>query len=240
MYAIARVWFVGCGYRRRVRAYVHHSPREPRGGAVPRPTRGSRRGATGYCRGIQRSAPTIWSRGRACALPASADVLPIDRRLDPAGPVPLSARLGRVKLLVVGATGGLVRAVVGDAVQRGHGVRALVRDRARSELPDAVRTVRGDVLDPASLDPAVEGRDAVICVLGTASSRHASSVLEDGTRDLTEAMNRAGVSRLVCAAGHSRQQTKRLRRVSACDLAGARADGGRHGEPGAGRAGQRS
>lgn len=58
--------------------------------------------------------------------------------------------------------------------------------------------MRGDVLDPASMDTAVERRDAVICVLGTASPRHASSVLGDGTRNLTVAMNRAGVSRLVC------------------------------------------
>jgi putative NADH-flavin reductase len=109
----------------------------------------------------------------------------------------LSARLGRVKLVIV-ATGGQGRSVVADAVQRGHEVRALVRDRARSDLPDAVRPVQGDVLDPASLDTAVERRDAVICVLGTASARHASSLLEHGTRNLTEAMKRAGVSRLVC------------------------------------------
>ena len=103
-----------------------------------------------------------------------------------------------MKLLVAGATGGLGRVVVAEAVQRGHEVRALVRDPARSNLPEVVRTVQGDVLEPASLDAAVEGRDAVICVLGTASPRHASSLLEDGTRNLTDAMKRAGVSRLVC------------------------------------------
>jgi hypothetical protein len=61
-----------------------------------------------------------------------------------------------------------------------------------------VRTVQGDVLKPASLDAAVEGRDAVICVLGTPSPRRASSLLEDGTRNLIEAMKRARVPRLVC------------------------------------------
>lgn len=47
-----------------------------------------------------------------------------------------------MKLLVVGATGGLGRVVVADAVERGHEVSALVRDPARSNLPEAVRTVR--------------------------------------------------------------------------------------------------
>ena len=58
--------------------------------------------------------------------------------------------------------------------------------------------MRGDVLDPASLDPALARRDAVICALGTPSPRQASSLLVDGTRNLTAAMKRASVPRLVC------------------------------------------
>jgi hypothetical protein len=49
-----------------------------------------------------------------------------------------------------------------------------------------------------SLAPAVEGRDAVVCALGTPSPRQASSLLEDGTRNLVAAMERASVPRLVC------------------------------------------
>ena len=46
-----------------------------------------------------------------------------------------------------------------QAAQRGHDVTALVRDPARANLPEPVVKVRGDVLDPVSLGPAVEGRD---------------------------------------------------------------------------------
>jgi uncharacterized protein YbjT (DUF2867 family) len=74
----------------------------------------------------------------------------------------------------------------------------LVRDPARANLPEPVVKVRGDVLDPVSLGPAVEGRDAVVCALGTPSPRQASSLLEDGTRNLVAAMERASVPRLVC------------------------------------------
>ncbi len=88
--------------------------------------------------------------------------------------------------------------VVAEAVRRGHEVHAVVRDPPCSNLPEAVRRVQGDVLDPASLDAAVGGRDALICVLGTPSPRRLSSLLEDGTRNLTEAMKRADVPRLVC------------------------------------------
>ncbi len=103
-----------------------------------------------------------------------------------------------MRLLVVGATGGLGRAVVAEAVQRGHEVAALVRDPSRAGLPGSVQTVRGDVLDPGTLGPAVQGQDAVICALGTPSPRKPGTLLEEGTRNLVEAMRRTGVPRLVC------------------------------------------
>jgi uncharacterized protein YbjT (DUF2867 family) len=103
-----------------------------------------------------------------------------------------------MRLLVVGATGSLGRLAVAEAARRGHDVAALVRDPARAHLPEPVDKVRGDVLDPATLDPALAGKDAVVCALGTPTPRQASSLLEDGTRNLTEAMKRSSVPRLVC------------------------------------------
>jgi uncharacterized protein YbjT (DUF2867 family) len=103
-----------------------------------------------------------------------------------------------MRLLVVGATGSLGRLAVTEAAQRGHDVAALVRDPARANLPEPAVRVRGDVLDPESLDPALAGKDAVICALGTPSPRQASSLLEDGTRNLVAAMKRTSVPRLVC------------------------------------------
>jgi putative NADH-flavin reductase len=68
-----------------------------------------------------------------------------------------------------------------EAVSRGDDLTALVRDPARADLPKPVVAVRGDVLDPVSLAPAVDGQEAVVCALGTPSPRKASSLLEDGT-----------------------------------------------------------
>jgi uncharacterized protein YbjT (DUF2867 family) len=74
-----------------------------------------------------------------------------------------------MRILVVGATGGLGREVVGEAQARGHQIAALVRNPRRAALPDGVVVIEGDVLARASLMPALEGRDAVICALGTPS-----------------------------------------------------------------------
>ncbi|MEV7050057.1 NAD(P)H-binding protein [Streptomyces anulatus] len=60
-------------------------------------------------------------------------------------------------ILVTGATGTVGRRVVEQLLERGERVRALTRDPARAELPDGVDVVRGDLTDPASLAPALDG-----------------------------------------------------------------------------------
>lgn len=77
---------------------------------------------------------------------------------------PIGARL---KILAIGATGGLGWDVVDAAIVGGHKAAALVRDPTRAALPETVEVVRGDVLNPASLTAALDARDAVICALRT-------------------------------------------------------------------------
>ena len=73
-----------------------------------------------------------------------------------------------MKLLVTGGTGFVGTHLVNALVRRGHAVAVLARhpDRARNRYNRPVERVRGDVLDPASLAPAVAGRDAVIHLVG--------------------------------------------------------------------------
>ncbi len=121
-----------------------------------------------------------------------------------------------MRLLVVGATGGLGRAVVASALARGHHVGALVRNAQTANLPAGVHSIQGDVLDPASIEPAVSGRDAVVCTLGTPSPRKATTLLEQGTANLVAVMTRMQVPRLVCVTllgvGKSRANTALLYR----------------------------
>ncbi|MFF8831824.1 SDR family oxidoreductase [Streptomyces sp. NPDC015131] len=59
--------------------------------------------------------------------------------------------------LVTGATGTVGRQIVRELLERGRAVRALTRDPARADLPDAVEVVRGDLTDPESLRGALDG-----------------------------------------------------------------------------------
>ena len=106
-------------------------------------------------------------------------------------------RLTRV--LIVGATGGTGRQLVTQALERGHDVTALVRDRSRLPIEHPRLTVvQGDVLDPASVDAAVRGQDAVLSALGHKRFFGPTRILSEGTRNLLRAMDTHGVSRLVC------------------------------------------
>lgn len=107
-----------------------------------------------------------------------------------------------MKVLVVGATGPTGRAIVSRALADGHAVTALARDPARLELEHSnLRRVTGDVLDPSTLGPAVEGQEAVISALGSKFTRKPTTLVSTGTRNVIDAMKSAGVRKLVCITG---------------------------------------
>ncbi|MBW8480980.1 NAD(P)-dependent oxidoreductase [Actinomadura parmotrematis] len=109
-----------------------------------------------------------------------------------------------MRLTVIGATGGIGKEVVRQALERGHEVTAAVRDPdgLPAGLRERAEVVRADVLDPDALAPLVKGRDAVISALGT-RTRGPDTIQADGARSEVAAMTAAGVRRLllVGAAG---------------------------------------
>ncbi|MFE0590545.1 NAD(P)H-binding protein [Micromonospora echinospora] len=80
------------------------------------------------------------------------------------------------RVLVTGATGNVGGAVVTRLHAAGVPVRALVRGEA--DFPEGVQAVRGDLGDPASLDPALEGVHSVFLVWPFLSAEGASDVLD--------------------------------------------------------------
>jgi uncharacterized protein YbjT (DUF2867 family) len=64
-----------------------------------------------------------------------------------------------MRVAVVGATGVLGRHVVPRLIERGHDVRPIVRtdEHVRRFQGLGISAVRGDILDAASLGPAIRG-----------------------------------------------------------------------------------
>jgi len=97
-------------------------------------------------------------------------------------------------VLVVGATGSLGGQVVRQLLARGKVVRALVRpgsDATRLESL-GVEIARGDMLDPASLNSAMTGTNAVITTAAgyTKRNKNATEIDTIGNANLAEAAAR--------------------------------------------------
>jgi len=115
-----------------------------------------------------------------------------------------------MKVLVVGATGGVGSECVRQALEAGHEVTGFARNLAALEgLPSGTRVVRGDVLDRTSVDEAVSGQDAVLSAFGGRGKR-GKQILAAGTRNLLDAMTEHGVRRILVVSafgtGESRGQ----------------------------------
>lgn len=95
-------------------------------------------------------------------------------------------------VLVVGATGSIGRLVVDAAIARGHVVRALVRDakRARRLLPEVELAV-GDLTQPGTLGPAVDGVEAIVFTHGSdgAGKVGAEQIDYGGVRNVLAALD---------------------------------------------------
>jgi len=101
-----------------------------------------------------------------------------------------------MKLTIVGATGGIGRLLLEQAVAAGHEVTAVVRTPAKLTRP--VRAVTVDLSEPdrAALETAVAGADAVVSGLGPRSQADAG-VAARGTEAIIAAMKETGTRRLI-------------------------------------------
>ena len=105
----------------------------------------------------------------------------------------------RLRVLVIGATGGTGRQLVQQALAQGHQVTAFVRDPARLRIEHAnLRIVKGDVLDYASVESAMGRQSAVLCALGHKRFFDPNKIQSDGMRNILRAMRTCNVPRLIC------------------------------------------
>jgi putative NADH-flavin reductase len=100
-------------------------------------------------------------------------------------------------LAIFGSTGPTGRALVSQALDRGHDVTAVARDPAAVDAAGArLKVVRADVLDRSSFDGALDGVDAVLSAIG-AHGRGRTTVYSAGAANIRDTMHQAGVRRFV-------------------------------------------
>jgi putative NADH-flavin reductase len=109
-------------------------------------------------------------------------------------------------LLVIGASQGIGLETVKCALAAGHDVRAFARGAAGIAIDDGKLTkITGDALDATAIAGAVTGADAVIQSIGAPKTAMAvlagTTLFSKATRILIDAMQAAGVRRLVTVTG---------------------------------------
>jgi farnesol dehydrogenase len=103
-----------------------------------------------------------------------------------------------LKVLVVGSTGFLGKSVARRLARAGHALRLLARSGSNLEgLPTDAEIVRGDVTDPASLDRAADGCDAIV---------HMAAMVKMWTPDRAgfDRVNVGGLQNVLAAAERAR------------------------------------
>jgi putative NADH-flavin reductase len=108
----------------------------------------------------------------------------------------------RMRMVILGAAGRTGRALIAEAVARGHDVTGYTRrPELLADIPGIGTVVHGDVSDPVMMERAVAGQDGVLSVVGP-TRRDDSRVVVDAARVITAVMNDVAVRRLVVASSY--------------------------------------
>jgi putative NADH-flavin reductase len=101
-----------------------------------------------------------------------------------------------MRLFILGATGGIGRALIRQAIERGHTATAFVRSPEKLGAPPRGLTVRkGDPRSLGELRAALPGHDAVLSALGPPGPGP-TTIHRDCARSTVAAMQAAGVRSL--------------------------------------------
>jgi uncharacterized protein YbjT (DUF2867 family) len=115
-------------------------------------------------------------------------------------------------ILVTGATGYIGGRLAPRLLEAGYRVRVLVRDSARLQgraWLEQVEVIQGDVLDPASLEPAMQGVSAAYYMVHSMSGSadfHQRDI--QAAQNFSNAARQAGVERLIYLGGLGDTETE--------------------------------
>ncbi|MGH1345370.1 MAG: NAD(P)-dependent oxidoreductase [Nannocystales bacterium] len=111
-------------------------------------------------------------------------------------------------LALLGATRGIGRSLLEQALERGYQVRALVRRGSSLDVQHPNLTiVRGDATEPEDVAELLAGTDAVLSALG-APARNKDKIRTRAAHATVDAMRKTGVRRLVAVSVYGIAETR--------------------------------
>ncbi|MDT4852988.1 NAD(P)H-binding protein [compost metagenome] len=107
-----------------------------------------------------------------------------------------------MKIALIGASGFVGSAVLGEALQRGHAVTAIVRHPEKLEPHPQLSARKGDAYDADDIARAVAGHDAVVHAFNPGwGEPNIRELFLQGTRAIFAGVKQAGVARLLMVGG---------------------------------------
>jgi putative NADH-flavin reductase len=108
----------------------------------------------------------------------------------------------KMKVALLGATGFVGSALLKEALDRGHVVRAIVPDPVKLEEREGLTAKAGDVYDTASLATLIRGNEAIISAFNPGWKN--PNLYNDqvrGTASIIAAIKQAGINRVLWVGG---------------------------------------
>ncbi|TDC79634.1 NAD(P)-dependent oxidoreductase [Streptomyces hainanensis] len=108
------------------------------------------------------------------------------------------------RIAVFGANGGIGQRVVGEALERGHTVTAVVRDPGKvSRDHENLSVTAGDVLDPADVSSVARGQEVLVSAVGGGDAAGHRALIEPSAESLVAGLHALGADapRLIMVGG---------------------------------------
>lgn len=108
-----------------------------------------------------------------------------------------------MKITIFGATGATGKNVIEQALAQGNEVTAFVRNPEKMDIKnDKLIVTQGDVTNAQDVEDAVAAVDGVLVTLGASPDMQADLVMEQGTRNILDAMKKHGVKRIIVQSSY--------------------------------------
>src|SRR6266487_4331795 len=115
-----------------------------------------------------------------------------------------------MKLIVFGSTGGSGRQIVQQSLDAGHRVTAVARNPVALTIQHSnLLVIKADVLQLQSFESVMQQQDAVLSALGFRSLKDVA-VYSQGVCNITAAMNKYGVRRILCVSAAAVETNPKL------------------------------
>jgi len=107
-----------------------------------------------------------------------------------------------MKISIIGASKGVGKCVLEQALEEGNEVTALLRTPDKMQLTNSnLQVLRGDILDELSIARVVEGQDAICVCIGVPPGRKPVKVFSEGIKNIIKSIGDNTAQKLIVITG---------------------------------------